>query len=143
MRAYQVRVFLLYFTSLNLSIKKNWASSGRTCFSSVQSSKYWNLYPSPRLLEVCILLLCTCTTSLCIHRVHTSCLPACRLSFVIGHFRGGLNRDVRICLRLIIVNPMYDTREIGFETVNEIKSFGTQNAVRDRRGGRKAKFYRA
>lgn len=44
-------------------------------------------------------------------------------------WRGGLNRDVRICLRLIIVNPMYDTREIGFETVNEIKSFGTQNAL--------------
>lgn len=53
----------------------------------------------------------------------------CRALISDGRCRGGLDRDVRICLRLIVVNPMYDMRTVGFETMAELKSFGTQNAV--------------
>lgn len=35
-----------------------------------------------------------------------------------------------MCLRLFVVNPMYDMRTVGFETIDELKSFGMQNAVR-------------
>lgn len=44
--------------------------------------------------------------------------------------RGHLTRDVRFCLRLLVVNPKYDMRTIGFETIKELKFFGLQNAVR-------------
>lgn len=54
-------------------------------------------------------------------------------------YRGYLSRDVRLCLRLIVVNPEYDVRTVGFETINRMKAFGTQNAVsyrkRQGRGG--------
>ncbi|CAM9454524.1 unnamed protein product [Pylaiella littoralis] len=42
---------------------------------------------------------------------------------------GYLSRDVRLCLRLIAVNPKYDVRTVGFETINRMKAFGTQNAL--------------
>lgn len=35
-----------------------------------------------------------------------------------------------MCLRLIVVNPVYDMRTVGFESIEELKSFGMQNAVR-------------
>ncbi|CAM9744742.1 unnamed protein product [Ascophyllum nodosum] len=42
---------------------------------------------------------------------------------------GSLSRDVRICSRLIVVNPAYDKRAVGFATVDQLKSFGRQNAL--------------
>lgn len=42
---------------------------------------------------------------------------------------GGLNRDVKICVQLIVVNPLYNKKTVGFQTVHDLESFGKNNAV--------------
>ena len=60
---------------------------------------------------------------------HRYC-PICPHRFNYTSFcRGSLSRDVRICSRLIVVNPANDKRTVGFATVDQLKSFGKQNAV--------------
>lgn len=53
------------------------------------------------------------------------CIVAAEIVWSTGY----LSRDVRICLRLIVVHPMYDMRTVGFETIDELKIFGMQNAL--------------
>ncbi len=43
--------------------------------------------------------------------------------------RGYLSRDVRLSVPLIVVNPKYDMRKVGFETIKRMQKFGRQNAV--------------
>lgn len=43
--------------------------------------------------------------------------------------RGYLSRDVRLSVPLLVVNPKYDMRRVGFETIKRMQKFGRQNAV--------------
>lgn len=43
--------------------------------------------------------------------------------------RGYLSRDVRLSIPLLVVNPKYDMRKVGFETIKRMQKFGMQNAV--------------
>ncbi|CAM9803922.1 unnamed protein product [Ectocarpus sp. 6 AP-2014] len=53
------------------------------------------------------------------------CIAAAQVVWSTGY----LSRDVRLSLALIAVNPKYDMRKVGFETIKRMKSFGMQNAL--------------
>eukprot|EP00903_Cladosiphon_okamuranus_P016099 g14860.t1 len=42
---------------------------------------------------------------------------------------GYLSRDVRLSVPLLVVDPKYDMRKVGFETIKRMQKFGMQNAL--------------
>ncbi|CAM9317871.1 unnamed protein product, partial [Hapterophycus canaliculatus] len=53
------------------------------------------------------------------------CIAAAEVVWSTGY----LSRDVRLSLRLLVVNPKYGMRKVGFETIKRMKAFGRQNAL--------------
>lgn len=53
----------------------------------------------------------------------------CAVSRLDNNRRGYLSRDVRLSIPLLVVNPKYDMRKVGFETIKRMQKFGMQNAV--------------
>eukprot|EP00752_Nemacystus_decipiens_P011328 g10066.t1 len=42
---------------------------------------------------------------------------------------GYLSRDVRLSVPLLVVNPKFDMRKVGFDTIKRMQKFGMQNAL--------------
>ncbi|CAM9205881.1 unnamed protein product [Scytosiphon promiscuus] len=53
------------------------------------------------------------------------CISAAEVVWSTGY----LSRDVRLSLRLLVVNPKYGMRKVGFETIKRMKAFGMHNAL--------------